>query len=44
MGADGGGSSPSKGLGSKLFIEAQASISVPSTLKWSVDSSRFTRG
>jgi len=25
-------------------MEAQASTSVPSTLKWSLDSSRFTRG
>jgi hypothetical protein len=40
----GGGSSPSAALGLKLFIEAQASISVPSTLKWSLESSRFTRG
>ncbi len=31
-------------LGRKLFIEAQAWISVPSTLKWSCDRSRFTRG
>jgi hypothetical protein len=28
----------------KLFIDAQASISVPSTEKWSVLKSRFTRG
>ena len=33
---------PSRGL--KLFIEAQASISVPSTEKCSVDRSFFTRG
>jgi hypothetical protein len=37
-----GGSAPSFGL--KLFIEAQAWISVPSTEKWSVLSRRFTRG
>jgi hypothetical protein len=28
----------------KLFIDAQASISVPSTEKWSVERSLFTRG
>jgi hypothetical protein len=39
--AGGGGASPSAALGLKLFIDAQASISVPSTLKWSVDRSRF---
>jgi hypothetical protein len=31
-------------FGRKLFIDAQASISVPSTLKCSLESSRFTRG
>jgi hypothetical protein len=31
-------------LGLKLFIDAQASMSVTSTLKWSLDSRRFTRG
>jgi hypothetical protein len=31
-------------LGLKLFIEAQASIRVPSTEKWSVDNSCLTRG
>src|SRR5262249_20285933 len=36
---------PSGGsFGLKLFIEAQASISVPSTEKCSLESSRFTRG
>ena len=38
----GGSSDPSRGL--KLFNEAHASISVPSTVKCSVDSSFFTRG
>jgi len=38
----GGSSDPCRGL--KLFNEAHASISVPSTVKWSVDSSFFTRG
>ena len=38
----GGSSEPSLGL--KLFIDAHASISVPSTLKCSVDKSLFTRG
>ena len=38
----GGSSDPSRGL--KLLNEAHASISVPSTVKWSVDSSFFTRG
>ena len=37
-----GGSPPS--FGRKLFMEAQASISVPSTEKWSLDNSRLTRG
>ena len=37
-----GSSEPSRGL--KLFNEAHASISVPSTVKCSVDSSFFTRG
>ena len=42
---DGGGASfPTDPLGLKLFIDAPASISVPSTLKWSVDRSRFTLG
>jgi hypothetical protein len=31
-------------LALKLFIDAQASTSVPSTLKCSFDKSRFTRG
>jgi hypothetical protein len=31
-------------LGRKLFIEAQASMSVPSTLKCSLDRRRLTRG
>jgi hypothetical protein len=31
-------------LGRTLFIEAQAWIIVPSTLKWSVEMSRFTLG
>jgi hypothetical protein len=38
----GGSSDPSRGL--KLFNEAHASISVPSTVKWSLDRSFFTRG
>src|SRR5262249_58168335 len=38
----GGSSEPSFGL--KLFIDAQASINVPSTEKCSVLRSRFTRG
>src|SRR5215213_5833792 len=38
------GGSPEPSFGRKLFIEAQASISVPSTLPCSVDSRRFTRG
>jgi hypothetical protein len=40
--SDGGSSEPSLGL--KLFIEAQASIRVPSTEKCSVDNRRFTLG
>ena len=35
---------PIRPVGLKLFNEAHASISVPSTVKWSVDSSFFTRG
>jgi len=31
-------------LGRKLFIDAQAWIKVPFTLKWSCDRSRFARG
>jgi hypothetical protein len=31
-------------FGVKLFIDAQATISVPSTEKWSLLRSRFTRG
>ena len=31
-------------LGLKLFIDAHASISVPSTLKWRFDNSRLTQG
>jgi hypothetical protein len=38
-----GGSSPPR-FGLKLFIDAQASVSVPSIEKWSVLSNRFTRG
>ncbi len=30
--------------GLKLFIDAHASISVPSTLKWRFDNSRLTQG
>src|SRR3954452_14386278 len=37
-------SGPVPSLGLKLFIEAQASISVPSTEKCSFERSRFTRG
>jgi hypothetical protein len=36
-----GGSSPPR-FGLKLFIDAQAPISVPSSEKWSVLSNRFT--
>ena len=32
------------GFGLKLFLEAQASVSVPSTEKCSLDNSRLTRG
>ena len=38
----GPGGSPEPSFGRKLFIEAQASIRVPSTEKWSHDRSRFT--
>jgi len=38
------GSLSSPSILRKLFVEAQASISVPSTEKWSDDISRFTRG
>ena len=42
--ASGPGGSPEPSLGRKLFMEAQASISVPSTLKGSLESSRLTLG
>ena len=41
--AGGGASSAAVSLGQKLFIDAQASISVPSTKKCSSDKSRRTR-
>src|SRR4051812_43572376 len=41
---EGGSSESVSPLGRKLFIEAHASMSVPSTLKCSLDRSRFTPG